>query len=583
MQHEAMTLTVEGELAGLRSRVENITNTLATITYWEDAANLQAQCQHVLRQIDTIHEQLEYKLVVTIVGGGGIGKSTLFNALAMSDDLSKTGKKRPTTRKMIVHVQNKSDAKALLSHIDHDDVRMVSSVNGGEALANIILVDTPDTDSSENEPHHQLLKNIIRRSDVILCCFKAENPKRWDNLNFLKPFIEQYPHEHLYIILTFADRQDETELKEHIVPDFKKHLAKAWGRNFSQLFSISARRYLPNPNWETDAKPLHQFDQFEELRNEITGSTTKPSAVVSSRLARAHFLKDTLFTNMAHSFKHLAPLQEVRKEIGKLEHQAKQEALTSLINEDRELRPKINAMFYSRLAANWWGPIGWLVAIWFRLIALAASWQSFRSTGNPAALLSKRIYSLAKTQPTSKNATDNAYDQNFYANAILRYRDIFLQKWPPIADRLVQLGFSNHVRDLTVVMSDQQVLEDNLSSHWLNSMVREVERRTAILSSLPLQLLFNAAPILLAIIFCLETVNQFLAHHYLPAEYFLHGLVALGLTLLISFFLFQFIVRAFSSSRLLKKVCNNFTYEIEKENNSVCPLIKEIDRLLRLF
>ena len=52
-----------------------------------------------------------------------------------------------------------------------------------------LLVDTPDTDSVASPAHHQLLHQVVARSDVLICVFDAQNPKRRDHIDFMAPLV----------------------------------------------------------------------------------------------------------------------------------------------------------------------------------------------------------------------------------------------------------------------------------------------------------------------------------------------------------------------------------------------------------
>ena len=53
----------------------------------------------------------------------------------------------------------------------------------------------------------------IARSDMLICVFDSENPKRKDHVDFLAPFIQRFNGESLVVVINKCDRQDELEYR----------------------------------------------------------------------------------------------------------------------------------------------------------------------------------------------------------------------------------------------------------------------------------------------------------------------------------------------------------------------------------
>ncbi|MDD4391476.1 MAG: 50S ribosome-binding GTPase, partial [Desulfobacterales bacterium] len=288
MIHEETLIKAEGRIAGLQQELESIIQALEPLTGWKPRASLLAQCRLISETLSSIAERMDRKLVVTIIGGVGIGKSTLFNAIAGMDDLSPTGHQRPTTRNFVVLCEQREDARFLIDDMGSETIRVVSGPDA-HAFPNMILIDTPDTDSAENLRHHELIGQILHHTDVLLCGFSARNPKRRDHIDFMRPFVDAYPKDQLFVVLTECDRVLETELND-IIQDFRACLQTGWDKDVKRIFAVSARAFLKAPGWDETAMPLHPFNEYPALKSMLTDELNSPGAYISTRTKRCDHL-----------------------------------------------------------------------------------------------------------------------------------------------------------------------------------------------------------------------------------------------------------------------------------------------------
>ncbi len=153
------------------------------------------------RKLSAFHyKQARRLLWITLIGGTGTGKSTLFNALC-GGTISQAGIERPKTSGPIVFAHEKA---ALEHEFPLQDVRIerisrldlttksLSGTLGGEgvmvvvdhgedALAHLVLVDTPDLDSLEVK-NRRIVDDLMLLSDVIL--FVSSQEKYADEVPF---------------------------------------------------------------------------------------------------------------------------------------------------------------------------------------------------------------------------------------------------------------------------------------------------------------------------------------------------------------------------------------------------------------
>ena len=261
---QAAALQAAGRVETVRQDVDQLRGALEKAFLWHPAAGLKRQCSQALDVIDALTERLNFKLVVTLIGPCGSGKSTLLNALAGVDELSRTGIQRPTTRHLVVLSRDPDDAVQLQARLGDGTVVMRSSPVAG-ALEHVVLIDTPDTDSTEQERHLALLQRAVTLSDILICVFNAENPKTRDHVDVLAPHVAMFDGQSLVAVLNRCDRLDQDELQGEILPEFERYIVDAWPRPVEQVLCLSARSNLQHPAWDPKASPRHAFDQFEIL------------------------------------------------------------------------------------------------------------------------------------------------------------------------------------------------------------------------------------------------------------------------------------------------------------------------------
>ena len=272
-----MTTNVESrnaivERAERRYRLENekqalvsIKSRLDSLRFWTPAAKLSNVVEETLSVVDGLADRLEAKAVVAVVGGTGAGKSTLVNALCGKDGTVKDGNSRPTTRSITALARTVGDADVLLENLKPGEITVRQDF--GFRFHDVVLVDTPDTDSSECADYSDLLDRVLQRADALVCVFPAQDPKRRDNLVRLAEKVSQYQAEHVFLVLNQCDRITEGELDE-IRRDFEQNIRKSWTKT-GRVFLVSARASLENPNWTDGERPLHGVNEFAALCSAI--------------------------------------------------------------------------------------------------------------------------------------------------------------------------------------------------------------------------------------------------------------------------------------------------------------------------
>lgn len=570
-----------GKIEGFKHDVRMLCNAIDRAPMWQPGAGLGKQCDEVLRMIDHLEARFERKLIVTIIGPCGSGKSTLLNALAQVDNLSETGHRRPTTQSIVVLSREAKDADHLKEQLGVGHLDMRSSP-AAASLEHVLLIDTPDTDSTQQEKHIHLVQNAIAVSDILICMFDAENPKRKDHVDFLAHYVRLFNGDALVVVINKCDRQDKKELTQIIVPEFLEFIKTAWEKPIKKIFCISARQHLQDPEWDPTARPKHDFDEFIDLKQMIFGTFNQPGYSIDRRIENAQSLRDYIFEEAGLEIqKDSKTLKETKQHLQEAEKNALNAALSAFKKGDSKRMLGINVLMYQKLAQRWLGPVGWLIAMWARILIFGTGIVAMFRFGNPVRQLAGMVSSLFHFKE-SKAATVEAEKSEWIDFAMRDFRLSVLQDWPDIAESLVNARFDTRVRKMEHVLSDTTTLNHDLNSLWSDALDHTMETASQNLSGLILQFLFNLPVIGILGHVGWITTRDYFTGQYLSSDFFLHAFLTIAITLFLSFFVFQGCVRlAAGPERITRKAFEKMKLQVEQfQPISMNPVGEQIDTLL---
>ncbi len=130
---------------------------LAAEPDWVGGRADQERVTASLADLELAAAGVDGRLVLGLLGGTGVGKSTLISALA-GTEISPAGPVRPTTSRPVVY---RHESFPPLADLGGREV-----VHRVEALKFLAIVDFPDFDSLER-PHHQVVLDYLNRLDLV--------------------------------------------------------------------------------------------------------------------------------------------------------------------------------------------------------------------------------------------------------------------------------------------------------------------------------------------------------------------------------------------------------------------------------
>ena len=256
--NQKQVYTMRDVVPGLRDdliRIQDFLGRSALLSFSpEEKQKLLVDSRKLLQKLDDLSGNV---LTVGLLGGTGVGKSTLMNALAGAD-ISSTSHRRPHTNQVLIY--------------HHEEIHLPSTIRGSkvprrdfahnvDAIRQILLCDLPDFDSLMGENRENVLR-FLEHLDVLVWVVSLEKYADRKFYEFLRMAPKASPN--FYFILNKMDRLFDGRPPEvgydelgKVAASFQQHLKES-GIPDPFIYTLSARDALE----QRSQAPWNQFPTF---------------------------------------------------------------------------------------------------------------------------------------------------------------------------------------------------------------------------------------------------------------------------------------------------------------------------------
>ena len=275
----------EATLAESRRLVEAGRALLAEEPDWVRGSEDQAELAAILDDLESAVTNVDGRLIMGLLGGTGVGKSTLISALA-GEEISSASPIRPTTSRPVVY---RHESFPPLARIDGLEV-----VHQAESLRCLAIIDFPDFDSLETA-HHQMVLDHFKNLDLVAWVTdhnKYADRRFYEVMNKVRGVVGSGAQ---VALLNKSDQllalDDDGEALDYVLNSFARQLEEFGRWAGSAPWAVSAAEALAAPGDRAAGGLAPLRDLLDELADDKLRRSVEMGNLEARNAALAEWLK----------------------------------------------------------------------------------------------------------------------------------------------------------------------------------------------------------------------------------------------------------------------------------------------------
>ena len=333
---------------------------------WEPVQQSQSLIKRLLSRLEPLRARVEAPLVVATFGGTGVGKSSLVNGL-VGKEVTSAGRQRPTTTLPIVLAHPQTDLAIYDLPVDSGDGEVQVVRVDTPVLRDIVIIDCPDSDTSESETASSNLARLHRLLPYCDVLLYVGTQQKYRSAKVSDELLQAASGCRLVFIQSHAD------LDSDIRDDWRAHLSPQF--QITEMFFVNSKQALQEQ--QSGIRPTGEFGRLLDLLMQELSATQRVRIRRSNLMGLVH---EVLSHARDGLNKHAPLVQRLQQALDEQRHRATERMASRLQDELLVSRGLWERRLLGQVTQMWgFSPFASVLKLWHSQASLLASFSLMRS------------------------------------------------------------------------------------------------------------------------------------------------------------------------------------------------------------